>query len=177
MSDLRLVFGRNLKRIREQRGISAKDFASAIGVLPNYLSNMESGKTGFSPDSLWTVAEALGIEPDLLLRSENRKATIDDIPKSLVEQMVNAAVDGIKNQTVSVESSIDRIETITVTRGLAPIKKAKLLEAINILRTLDDEKFRAAMAYLTQLKLGDEVPEPDKVALTANAIGSPNKKD
>ena len=39
-------FGRRLRELREERGLSAKDMAAGLGISPAYLSALEHGRRG-----------------------------------------------------------------------------------------------------------------------------------
>lgn len=56
----RTVLGRELCELRELRGMSVVDLASAIGVTPAYLRRVEAGKASPSLRLVWNVAYELG---------------------------------------------------------------------------------------------------------------------
>ena len=55
-------FGKRLRELREERGLSAKDMAAGLGVSPAYLSALEHGKRG-KPNKRFVhrVCQYLGI--------------------------------------------------------------------------------------------------------------------
>lgn len=69
MSDpLRVVVGRNVRRIRVARGYSQEAFADAVlNVNRTYAGRMERGQTNLSLDALDRLAETLGVDPRVLL--------------------------------------------------------------------------------------------------------------
>lgn len=46
MSDLKKKFGKQLKKLREERGLTQAQLAELIGVEPITVSNMEVGRNG-----------------------------------------------------------------------------------------------------------------------------------
>jgi transcriptional regulator with XRE-family HTH domain len=66
--DLREVFARNLRRWRNQRGLSQDDLAYEAGVSRSYLSQLEKGAYYASLKIVGRLAEALNVEPAELLR-------------------------------------------------------------------------------------------------------------
>ena len=65
--------GRQVRRLREAAGLKAADLASALGVDPSAVSNLEHGRRGVKADELSVIADFLGVsqlailEPDSLL--------------------------------------------------------------------------------------------------------------
>ena len=59
-----------MKRLREVRGISQKEFASKIGVHPSLISNLESGKRNPSMQTLSKIAKALGVTVSQLFQAK-----------------------------------------------------------------------------------------------------------
>src|SRR6185312_486339 len=68
--ELRREAGRWLKRLREQRGLSQRQMAAAIGAeYYTFISQIEAGRGRIPPDRYGAWAEALGIEAKSLVRS------------------------------------------------------------------------------------------------------------
>jgi transcriptional regulator with XRE-family HTH domain len=67
--DERLIrkFGRNLKEIREQKGISLRDLALEADLSANTVSEIELGKRDPRMTTVVKLASALGIDPAELL--------------------------------------------------------------------------------------------------------------
>jgi transcriptional regulator with XRE-family HTH domain len=67
--DERLIrkFGRNLKEIREKKGISLRDLAVEADLSANTISEIELGKRDPSMTTVVKLASALGIDPADLL--------------------------------------------------------------------------------------------------------------
>jgi len=60
--------GKNLKRLRTEKGFTQADIAKAIGVTCPYLSNIENGKVNPTLSTLTKLANAVGIKVDELLK-------------------------------------------------------------------------------------------------------------
>jgi transcriptional regulator with XRE-family HTH domain len=66
--DIREVFGRNVRRARRRIGLSQAALAVKVGVDRAHISLMERGLQNVTLLTLWQVSEALGVEPDELLK-------------------------------------------------------------------------------------------------------------
>jgi len=60
--------GRNLKRIRTQKGITQGDIAKSLGVSRGFVSNAENGKTNPTLATITKLANAVGVTTDELLK-------------------------------------------------------------------------------------------------------------
>jgi len=71
MKDLDLkrqrIFGENIKRLREEKGLSQDDIAAKCRVTKGSLSVIENGKRNFSFSTLLALAKALEVDPKILL--------------------------------------------------------------------------------------------------------------
>lgn len=68
--DIRRVVGRNIKEARLAAGMSQEELAARMDVDQGYVSSLEAGKRNPTILTMWHVAEALGVPPDVLFRSE-----------------------------------------------------------------------------------------------------------
>jgi transcriptional regulator with XRE-family HTH domain len=75
--DLREVFATNLRRWRNQRGLSQDDLAYEAGVSRSYLSQLEKGAYYASLKIVGRLAEALNVEPAELLRMTGQERKRD----------------------------------------------------------------------------------------------------
>lgn len=66
--DLRETFSANLRRIRNERGISQDDLAYDANMSRSYLSQLESGTYFVSIKIIGRLADALSVEPAEFLR-------------------------------------------------------------------------------------------------------------
>ncbi|MBX4170311.1 helix-turn-helix domain-containing protein [Rhodococcus sp. DMU2021] len=67
---LQRVVGRNLRRIRLQRGHSQEAFADVLGVHRTYLGSVERGERNLTLRTVEHLADQLGVEPIGLLVDE-----------------------------------------------------------------------------------------------------------
>ena len=56
-------FAIRLARLREKKGVSARDMSLSIGQNPGYINNIETGKSKPSLEGLFYICEYLGITP------------------------------------------------------------------------------------------------------------------
>ncbi|MFB7844763.1 helix-turn-helix domain-containing protein [Microbacterium sp. NPDC056052] len=61
MDDLRARISRSLRREREAAGLSVSELARRAGVSKATVSQLESGSSGPSVETLWAIADALGV--------------------------------------------------------------------------------------------------------------------
>lgn len=62
------LVGRNLRRLRQERGLSQEDFADALGVHRTYMGGVERGERNLTLRSLERLAERAGVSPLSLLQ-------------------------------------------------------------------------------------------------------------
>lgn len=65
--ELQVVIGRNLRRIREMRGMSQEAFGDLLGFHPNYVGNLERGERNLTVRSIERLADVLGVNVLALL--------------------------------------------------------------------------------------------------------------
>ena len=69
--DIIKVFGSNVKRYRQQTGLSQEAFAEKCGMHRTYISAIECFRRSISLENIQRIADALGVEPyKLFLTSE-----------------------------------------------------------------------------------------------------------
>lgn len=56
-------FAMRLARLREKKGVSARDMSLSIGQNPGYINNIETGKSKPSLDGIFYICEYLGVSP------------------------------------------------------------------------------------------------------------------
>jgi len=71
--DLRDVFARNLRRLRNAKGLSQDELAYDAEVSRSYLSQLETGVFYASLKIIGRLAKALNVEPAEFLRLPSRK--------------------------------------------------------------------------------------------------------
>jgi len=65
--DLQRTFGRNVRALREGRGIGREQMAEEIGFHPTYLGAIERGERNLTLRSVERLCGALGMAPDRML--------------------------------------------------------------------------------------------------------------
>ena len=60
--------GKNLKRIRTEKGITQGDIVRSLGFSRSFVSNIENGKTNPTLSTITNLAKALGVSTDELLK-------------------------------------------------------------------------------------------------------------
>jgi transcriptional regulator with XRE-family HTH domain len=66
--DLQRAVGRNLRRYRQERGLSQEAFADLVGVHRTYMGGLERGERNLTLQSLERIAAVIRVEPLELLR-------------------------------------------------------------------------------------------------------------
>lgn len=56
-------FSLRLAKLREEKGVSARDMSLSMGQNPGYINNIESGKSMLSLSGIFYICEYLGISP------------------------------------------------------------------------------------------------------------------
>ena len=67
--DMRKLVGRNVKRIRQDRGLTQEELAERSGFSQQYISGLEQGRRNPTIVSIYELATALGVSYMELVRS------------------------------------------------------------------------------------------------------------
>ncbi len=67
--DVVILFGKNVRALRDREGLSQEELAFRAGMKRSYLSDLERGTRNPSVRALGRIAEALGVAPARLLES------------------------------------------------------------------------------------------------------------
>ena len=67
--DMRQLVGRNVRRIRQEKGLTQEQLAELSGFSQQYLSGLEQGRRNPTIVSLYELATALGVSHMELVRS------------------------------------------------------------------------------------------------------------
>lgn len=70
MSNIAVGLGRQIRRVREQRGWTLSGLAERCGIAKSTLSTLEAGEGNPTVETLWTIASALEVPFSLLLEDE-----------------------------------------------------------------------------------------------------------
>jgi SOS-response transcriptional repressor LexA len=71
------ALGENIKRLREQKGLSQFDLASKAEIDQGNLSKLERGQMPYIPESLYRMAQVLGVPLSLLLSQSDELEMVD----------------------------------------------------------------------------------------------------
>jgi transcriptional regulator with XRE-family HTH domain len=71
--DMRKLVGRNVRRIRQNKGWTQERFADRSGFSQQYLSDLERGKRNPTVVTLYELAQALGVSHLELLKPDRRR--------------------------------------------------------------------------------------------------------
>ena len=74
--DIVKVFGSNVKRYRQQTGLSQEAFAEKCGMHRTYISAIECFRRSISLENIQRIADALGVEPYKLFLATVYKGNI-----------------------------------------------------------------------------------------------------
>ena len=77
-------FALRLARLREKKGVSARDMSLSIGQNPGYINNIETGKANPSFEGFFFICEYLGITPAEFFDYESKNPSkLDSIVEDL----------------------------------------------------------------------------------------------
>jgi transcriptional regulator with XRE-family HTH domain len=82
-----LDIGSNIKRIREDRGLSQRDVITSIGMEAAQYNRIEKGKTNPSVTTIEKIAVALGVKTYELFIEDVSNQNINSFDKTLVEKL------------------------------------------------------------------------------------------
>lgn len=70
VASLRILFARNLRGVRQARGLSQEKLADLAGLHRTYVGSVERGETNISIDNIEKLAAALGIDAAALVTEQ-----------------------------------------------------------------------------------------------------------
>ena len=68
--DMRALVGRNVKRIRERKGLTQEKFAELSGFSQQYISGLENGRRNPSIVTIYELSKALGVSHMEIVRPD-----------------------------------------------------------------------------------------------------------
>lgn len=74
--------GLRIRRIREKRNYSREELAGYAEISPKFLYEIETGRRGFSADTLFRISRALSVSSEIILEDkgqENARMEIEEI--------------------------------------------------------------------------------------------------
>ena len=88
-------FSLRLARLREKKGVSARDMSLSIGQNPGYINNIETGKSMPSLTGIFYICEYLGVTPSEFFDLESTNpGKIDAIVQDM-KHLADAQLDTI----------------------------------------------------------------------------------
>jgi transcriptional regulator with XRE-family HTH domain len=66
--DMRKLVGRNVRAIRQAKGMTQEQLAESSGFSQQYISDLERGRRNPTVVTLWELSQALGATPVQLLQ-------------------------------------------------------------------------------------------------------------
>ncbi len=72
----RKAVGITISRLRVEKGLTQENLSGLAGIARSHLAALENGEKTVKLDTLWKIADALGVAPSELIRrteTENRK--------------------------------------------------------------------------------------------------------
>lgn len=86
-------FSLRLARLREEKGVSARDMSLSMGQNPGYINNIESGKSMPSLSGIFYICEYFGITPkdffDIETMNPSKAAELYSVAKGLTDEQLN----------------------------------------------------------------------------------------
>ncbi len=70
--DMRKLVGRNVRRLRQRKGLTQEEFAEISGFSQQYISSLERGRRNPTIVTLYELATALGVSHMELVRPTQR---------------------------------------------------------------------------------------------------------
>ncbi len=162
-----LAFGQRLRHLRKQRGLTLSDLGERVGRAPSQLSLLENGKREPKLSLLKSLAAALGVPVEELMRRQapNRRAQLEIALEEAQRDPIYTGL-GLPRLKVSARVPNDVLEHI-----LALYEELKAREAKG---TATPEEARAANAELRagQREKGNYFAEIERAAAEAlSAVG------
>jgi transcriptional regulator with XRE-family HTH domain len=71
--DLRETVARNLRRLRQEKGLSQEELAHRAGINRNYIGMLEREEHAATVDMLEKLAEVLDVDPAELLKEKRKR--------------------------------------------------------------------------------------------------------
>lgn len=73
--------GRIIRSLRTQKGWSQEVLSGLAGIARSHLSEIETGTKCAGADTLWRIADALGIRMSEMMRMVEEATLSDDLPR------------------------------------------------------------------------------------------------
>ncbi len=86
MKDIKKLLGKRIKELRKERALSQEGLAEIIGIEPNNLSRIENGRNYPTPENLYKIAAALGVDIYKLYLFDHHK-NYSNIKKEIITSL------------------------------------------------------------------------------------------
>lgn len=103
MADLHVLFGKNLRRIRQEQDLTQEALADRCNISVPYVSNLERGLKNPSLDLIQRLAKGLGVSPIRLFAIPELTGTDTD---EILALLVNVAPGRLKKIKSSVKMMV-----------------------------------------------------------------------
>ena len=94
-------FSLRLAKLREEKGVSARDMSLSMGQNPGYINNIESGKSMPSLSGFFYICEYLGISPkdffDTDAKNPSKATELYSIARGLNDEQLNHLISIVKD--------------------------------------------------------------------------------
>ena len=94
-------FSLRLVKLREEKGVSARDMSLSMGQNPGYINNIESGKSMPSLSGFFYICEYLGISPkdffDTDAKNPSKATELYSIARGLNDEQLNHLIAIVKD--------------------------------------------------------------------------------
>lgn len=76
---IKLIFGQTVKELRTQKGITQEQLAEAIGLQPQTIATIETGRAFISSEVLAKLCNYFNVEPAIFFTQKVRRLSDEDI--------------------------------------------------------------------------------------------------
>lgn len=89
---LKEIYGKNIKRLREEKRLTQEKFAESAGISEKYLSTIETGRNFGSLETIVSLSNALQVEPFELFLPQNKNMSYDSRRTKLLVTRLKAGL-------------------------------------------------------------------------------------
>ena len=100
-----MTVGENIRRIRQERNLTQRQLGEMVGASEAYIRAYESGRRNPKPSSLEKIADALSVNPEVLILMVLKPYT--DFFRYSVNMTDNSLNARIKMETIWLESALE----------------------------------------------------------------------
>ena len=129
--DLMQIYGKNIKRLREEKKITQSELSEKVGIAEKYLSTLETCKKGGSIDTLLALSNVLGVEPYELLLPQSQAARHDNA-------RIKRLMTNFRSNLNELVNAVKEYEERCIKEKVAPTLSGYLQE-ISLITAAEDE--------------------------------------